>query len=82
MIVFSRRDVIETQRAIGQLGFSTAVIYGSLSPSVRREEAARFRNGEADVLIATDAIAMGLNLPIRRIVFRPPASGTAGWSAV
>jgi len=76
VIVFSRRDVIETQRAIGLLGFSTAVIYGSLSPSVRREEAARFRDGEADVLVATDAIAMGLNLPIRRVVF----STTSKWN--
>jgi ATP-dependent RNA helicase SUPV3L1/SUV3 len=76
VIVFSRREVIETQRAVGELGFSTAVIYGSLSPSVRREEAARFRNGDAEVLVATDAIAMGLNLPIRRIVF----STTTKWN--
>jgi ATP-dependent RNA helicase SUPV3L1/SUV3 len=76
VIVFSRRDVIETQKAVGELGFSTAVIYGSLSPSVRRDEAARFRNGDADVLVATDAIAMGLNLPIRRIIF----STTTKWN--
>jgi ATP-dependent RNA helicase SUPV3L1/SUV3 len=76
VIVFSRRDVIDTQRLVGELGFSTAVIYGSLSPSVRREEAARFRNGEAEVLVATDAIAMGLNLPIRRVVF----STTQKWN--
>jgi hypothetical protein len=76
VIVFSRREVIETQRPARDLGFSTAVIYGSLSPSVRREEAARFRNGDADVLVATDAIAMGLNLPIRRIIF----STTTKWN--
>ena len=76
VIVFSRREVIETQRAVGELGFSTAVVYGSLSPSVRREEAARFRNGDAEVLVATDAIAMGLNLPIRRVIF----STTSKWN--
>ena len=76
VIVFSRREVIETQRAVGELGFSTAVVYGSLSPSVRREEAARFRNGDAEVLVATDAIAMGLNLPIQRIIF----STTSKWN--
>ncbi len=36
---------------------------------MRRREAERFRSGEADVLVATDAIGLGLNLPIRRIVF-------------
>jgi ATP-dependent RNA helicase SUPV3L1/SUV3 len=36
---------------------------------VRREEARRFRSGEADILVATDAIALGLNLPIRTVLF-------------
>jgi ATP-dependent RNA helicase SUPV3L1/SUV3 len=36
---------------------------------VRRREAERFRGGDAQVLVATDAIGLGLNLPIRRIVF-------------
>ena len=69
VVSFSRNAVIEAQGEIGRLGFSSAAIYGSLSPLVRRREAARFRNGEADVLVATDAIGLGLNLPIRRIVF-------------
>jgi ATP-dependent RNA helicase SUPV3L1/SUV3 len=36
---------------------------------VRRREADRFRTGRADVLVATDAIGLGLNLPIRRLIF-------------
>lgn len=28
-----------------------------------------FLNGENDVVVATDAIGLGVNLPIRRIVF-------------
>ena len=51
-------------------GHRVATIYGALSPEVRRAEAARFRAGEADVLVTTDAIGMGLNLgPLKRIVF-------------
>jgi ATP-dependent RNA helicase SUPV3L1/SUV3 len=69
VVAFSRKAVVEMQGAIAKLGFSSAAIYGSLSPAVRRREAARFRNGEADVLVATDAIGLGLNLPIRRLVF-------------
>lgn len=69
VVAFSRRDVIELQGEIGRLGYSSAAIYGSLSPIVRRREAERFRGGEAAVLVATDAIGLGLNLPIRRIIF-------------
>ncbi|HTJ26653.1 MAG TPA: helicase-related protein [Candidatus Limnocylindria bacterium] len=69
VVSFSRNAVVELQGEIGRLGFSSAAIYGSLSPAVRRREAERFRTGAADVLVATDAIGLGLNLPIRRIVF-------------
>lgn len=69
VVAFSRNAVVELQGEIGRRGFSSAAIYGSLSPLVRRREAERFRSGEAQVLVATDAIGLGLNLPIRRIVF-------------
>ena len=69
VVGFSRNSVIELQGEIARLGFSSAAIYGSLSPLVRRREAERFRTGAAQVLVATDAIGLGLNLPIRRIVF-------------
>jgi len=36
---------------------------------VRREEARRFREGETQILVATDAIAMGMNLPIKTVLF-------------
>jgi len=69
VVAFTRNGVVELQGQIARLGFSSAAIYGSLSPAVRRREADRFRSGAADVLVATDAIGLGLNLPIRRIVF-------------
>jgi ATP-dependent RNA helicase SUPV3L1/SUV3 len=53
---------------ITEIGLSAATVYGNLSPEVRRAQAARFREGQADVVVGTDAIAMGLNLPISRIV--------------
>jgi ATP-dependent RNA helicase SUPV3L1/SUV3 len=69
VVAFSRNAVVELQGQIRQSGRSTAAIYGSLSPAVRRREAERFRGGEAEVLVATDAIGLGLNLPIRRLIF-------------
>jgi ATP-dependent RNA helicase SUPV3L1/SUV3 len=69
VIAFSRRNVMMWRDLITEAGFSTAVIYGNLSPEVRRTQAERFVDGSADILIATDAIGMGLNLPIERVIF-------------
>jgi len=68
VIAFSRRDVLGLRQQLSQR-FEVSVVYGGLSPEVRREEARRFREGESEVLVATDAIAMGLNLPIKTILF-------------
>jgi ATP-dependent RNA helicase SUPV3L1/SUV3 len=69
IIAFSRKDVLTLAARIRQWGFQVATIYGALSPEVRRGESARFSTGEAQILVATDAIGMGLNLPIRRVIF-------------
>ncbi|HEX9108351.1 MAG TPA: helicase-related protein, partial [Longimicrobiales bacterium] len=68
LIAFSRRDVL-TLKAMLERRFPVSVIYGNLTPEVRREEARRFREGESQVLVSTDAIAMGLNLPIKTVLF-------------
>lgn len=69
LIAFSRKDVLTLSARLRHWGFSVASIYGALSPEIRRLESERFCRGEADILVATDAIGMGLNLPIRRIIF-------------
>lgn len=68
-IAFSRKDVLTLSARFRQWGFTVASIYGALSPEVRRHESERFCNGSAQILVATDAIGMGLNLPIRRVIF-------------
>jgi ATP-dependent RNA helicase SUPV3L1/SUV3 len=69
VVAFSRRDVLMLRDQIGSAGHLVSVIYGALPPEVRRREAERFAQGESDILVATDAIGMGLNLPIRRVLF-------------
>lgn len=69
VIAFSRKDVLTLSARFRQWGYTVASIYGALSPEVRRTESERFNRGQADILVATDAIGMGLNLPIRRVVF-------------
>ena len=68
LIAFSRNDVLKLKSKLSKF-FKVSVLYGNLSPEVRTQEAKRFRDGETDILIATDAIAMGLNLPIKTILF-------------
>jgi ATP-dependent RNA helicase SUPV3L1/SUV3 len=68
IVAFSRAEVMRLRTLVGEK-MKVAVVYGALSPEARRSEARRFRDGEAKVLIATDAIAMGLNMPIKRVIF-------------
>ncbi len=68
LIAFSRSDVLKLKQKL-QKKYRVSVIYGNLSPEVRRDEARRFREKQSDILIATDAISMGLNLPIKNILF-------------
>ena len=69
VITFTRKDVLTLSARFRQWGHGVASIYGALSPEVRRTESKRFCEGDADILVATDAIGMGLNLPIRRVIF-------------
>lgn len=69
LIVFSRRNALKFKRDLENLQFKVSIIYGRLSPEVRREQARKFDQGETDIMVSTDAIAMGMNLPVKRIVF-------------
>jgi len=68
LIAFSRSDVLKIKNQLSKY-HKVSVLYGNLSPEVRQDEARRFRTGQTDILVATDAIAMGLNLPIKYILF-------------
>lgn len=70
IVAFSRSAVLGMKERIEQRTRSqVAVLYGALPPEVRRQQAHAFASGQADFLVATDAIGMGLNLPIRTLLF-------------
>jgi ATP-dependent RNA helicase SUPV3L1/SUV3 len=70
VVAFSRRNIFRLKFAIEkQSGLACSVVYGSLPPPVRAQQAAKFNTHESPVLVASDAIAMGLNMHIGRIVF-------------
>ncbi|MGE7780275.1 DEAD/DEAH box helicase [Peribacillus sp. NPDC097264] len=69
LICFSRRQVLETASRVQASGHRVSMIYGSMPPENRKRQIELFNRGETSVVVSTDAIGMGLNLPIRRIVF-------------
>jgi ATP-dependent RNA helicase SUPV3L1/SUV3 len=69
LICFSRKRVLENAARLQREGHSVSMIYGSMPPETRQKQVQRFVKGETKVIVSTDAIGMGLNLPIRRIVF-------------
>ena len=69
LVVFSRKSVLQAASILEDAGRRVSVIYGALPYDARRAETLKFLSGETDVVVATDAIGMGMNLPIQRIVF-------------
>ncbi|GLV44426.1 Suv3 helicase [Carabus blaptoides fortunei] len=71
IVCFSKNDIYSVSRGIEAIGKEVAVIYGGLPPGTKLAQAAKFNDPEntCKVLVATDAIGMGLNLSIRRIIF-------------
>ena len=68
-ILFSKRKVLELAKFYRESGIKASVIYGDLPPEVRKMQYHEFIDHENIILVSTDAIGMGVNLPIRRIIF-------------
>ncbi|CAA7388067.1 unnamed protein product [Spirodela intermedia] len=72
IVTFSRQEIYKLKRRIEIEGSHLcSVVYGSLPPETRTRQASMFNDerSEFDVLVASDAIGMGLNLNISRIIF-------------
>ncbi|MFR5947660.1 MAG: helicase-related protein [Clostridium sp.] len=69
IVLFSKKKVLSLAEEYSEKGIKASIIYGDLPPETRRKQYDDFINKENKILITTDAIGMGVNLPIRRIVF-------------
>uniref|UniRef100_H3D8F5 ATP-dependent RNA helicase SUPV3L1, mitochondrial n=2 Tax=Tetraodon nigroviridis TaxID=99883 RepID=H3D8F5_TETNG len=71
IVCFSKNDIYSISRQIEIRGLECAVIYGSLPPGTKLSQAKKFNDPDdpCKILVATDAIGMGLNLSIKRIIF-------------
>lgn len=68
VIAFEARKIHEIAQFLSTK-FKVGVIYGKMSPSARRAMVRDFMNLGYDILIATDAIGMGISIPAKRILF-------------
>ena len=69
LISFSKVGVLSAAEDLRQSGKEPAIIYGALPYATRRRQMDGFLDGRTEYVVATDAIGMGLNLPIRRVLF-------------
>lgn len=76
VVSFSRLNLHTIKAGIEQVtGKKCAIVYGALPPESRAQQAALFNDpdNDYDYLAASDAIGMGLNLEIKRVVFEAVA---------
>ena len=69
LVVFGKKKALAVSAQLLNNNIRTSIIYGSLPYSTRKKQFDRFLSGETEVIVCTDAIGMGVNLPIKRIVF-------------
>jgi hypothetical protein len=66
LVVFSKKNVLAVASDLINRGIKASIIYGSLPYNTRKRQFQRFLKGETYVVVCTDAIGMGVNLPIKR----------------
>ena len=68
-VTFSRINVLINKMKLEQLGHKASILYGNLPPEVKKKQIADFIDGSTDMLVTTDVIGMGINIPCDYIVF-------------
>ena len=65
-IVFAatKHHVEYLARLVNRSGYPVSYVYGALDQVARRQQVARFRSGETQILVVTDVAARGIDIPI------------------
>jgi len=69
LIAFSVDEVYAIGELVRRQKGGAAVIMGSLSPKTRNAQVELYQSGDANFLVATDAIGMGINMDINNVSF-------------
>ncbi len=64
-----KRDVATLEKSLTSHGFNAAALHGDMHQTARMETLAKFRDGEIELLIASDVAARGLDIPNMSHVF-------------
>jgi ATP-dependent RNA helicase SUPV3L1/SUV3 len=68
-VTFSRIDVLVNKLKLENLGKKVSILYGNLPPEVKKIQISDFVSGKTDVMVCTDVIGMGINVPCDYLVF-------------
>ena len=69
LIAFSVDEVYAIGELVRRQKGGAAIIMGSLSPKTRNAQVELYQSGDANFLVATDAIGMGINMDINNVSF-------------
>jgi ATP-dependent RNA helicase SUPV3L1/SUV3 len=70
VVAFSRAGVIGLASRIHAIrGGAIGVLYGAMPVAARRSEVEKFVSGATDVIVSTDVLGHGVNLPCRTVLF-------------
>jgi len=69
VIAFSEKAVQAIAGELREHGHQVGMLYGALPPGTRREQVTKLIAGELDVIVTTDVIGHGVNLPVDAVWF-------------
>ena len=69
LIAFSVDEIYAIAELVRRQKGGAAIIMGSLSPKTRNSQVQLYESGDANFLVATDAIGMGINMNINNVSF-------------
>lgn len=69
MVCFTRKDVHDIYQRLLDNDISACMLYGALPAKVRKQQVEDYENGKYDVVVTTNVIGHGVNLPIDNVVF-------------
>ncbi len=69
IVAFSAADVYAIAELIRRQRGGAAIVMGALSPRTRNAQVELYQSGDAALIVATDAIGMGLNLDVDHVAF-------------
>jgi ATP-dependent RNA helicase SUPV3L1/SUV3 len=69
IVCFSRKSVYTVANFLQKKGRKVGILYGDLPLKARKKQIEAYEDGKYDVMVVTDVIGHGINLPIDNVVF-------------